>query len=86
MCKLCERDKPNYQCVYDHEIHSIVRKDRLAVLEKDHRAMERLRSGKVQLSIQSSNVSGHSWSAHKSNMEISGDPADAILVVEKKEG
>jgi hypothetical protein len=42
MCKLCERDKGRHI----PELCARVFSDRLAVLEKDHQAMERLRERK----------------------------------------
>jgi len=83
MCKLCERDKLGKE----FGNHSIITGDRLAVLERDHRAMERLRNTDNNIiGVTIDNEFGQfivlkkygAWQPQPKN-----DPADAILAVEK---
>jgi hypothetical protein len=75
MCKLCERDKGK---MYPGTVTDHIAEDRLAVLERDHRAMERLRLG----GIDALNHSYYGWTLVNENKSLcpsKQDPADAIL-------
>lgn len=87
MCKLCERDRGTSIGRLDIDIVP-VRTDRLAVLERDHEAIERLRSKKWDLRLEGG---GHTnspllWEAigYHAELNITNDPAEAILVVKEK--
>jgi hypothetical protein len=75
MCKLCDRDK-NIRIITPEGV--VVKNDRLAVLEKDDKAMERLRKRDV-------NVLGRmcKWTMIPGKKKAQ-DPADAILSVKEE--
>ena len=79
MCKLCEDDKDGMMSDF-----TPVKKDRLAVLEKDHKAMERLRNGWHALACRQQKLTGKRyWYGFrlKKRTRVFGDPTDAILAV-----
>jgi len=96
MCKLCERDMNFIIKIEDvkQEDFIAVKPDRLAVLEKDHLAMERLRTGKINFGIRfrmadngNDKFTKRHWGVEPSEhykLPISNDPADAILGVKEE--
>ena len=76
MCKLCDRDAEL------GEGWPVCQDDRLAVLEKDHQAMERLRKDGDALTIvmHDCGIEGECINGKKDNSDL----ADAILAVEEK--
>jgi hypothetical protein len=71
--------------MYPGVVTDHIAEDRLAVLEKDHRAMERLRNEHIDLENDGTglyNARKYTWTGERWEVIshcIKGDPADAIL-------
>lgn len=85
MCKLCERDK-------DLPLGSFCKNiadDRLAVLERDHAAMERLRNSNIRVQSRYVDLPRRKEYTAIDSLNrkdaFANDPADAILGVSDKE-
>lgn len=86
MCKLCKRDGEEKQHVglQMGSLGIIVREDRLAVLKRDHEALEFIR--KTRSSLKSWDINGHSFfcdvpcSGTLSPLDtLAADPAESVL-------
>jgi hypothetical protein len=84
MCKLCEKEKETIQ-EERAGMWILVSADRLAVLEHDHLAMERLRNKEVKIVYSGGHYIVDSLGSHKSAIVFQLEElADAILAVGEK--